>query len=69
MALGAVNSGGTNCWAVLPLVLVDEVGRGTALSEYGLSEYGLSGYGLVAVLTVCVTVPGALALHLAEPAV
>ena len=67
--LGAVNSGGTNCWAVLPLVLVGEVGRGTALSEYGLSDYGLSEYGLVAVLTVCVTVLGALALHLAEPAV
>lgn len=59
MALGAVNSGGTNCWTVLPLVLVDEVGRGTALS----------GYALVAVLTVCVTVIGAPALHLAEPAV
>lgn len=64
MALGAVNSGGTNCWAVPPQVLVGEVGRGTALSGYGLSEYGL-----VAVLTVCVTVLGAPDLHLAEPAV
>ena len=30
LALGAVNSGGTIYWALLPLVLVAEVGRGTA---------------------------------------
>lgn len=30
LALGAVNSGGTVYWAVLPLVLVAEMGRGTA---------------------------------------